>query len=273
MISRNLVPSKFANQFYEEFIEVLSYYQLEQKIELTEHLLNALINIEQYYKTADESFWKLYSSSEDSLVKRYGKALVPYVSKQFHHYFDFSVGLTIKGIYTRDEFNDLDSDAQTLNESEKATFFHFLKNGIRNLLQGLYLEREPEFELKKEEVLPASSSDIVTTESRLCLAVYFLLKAGFNIEPRNNKNVSQVARFTHMLRGKTWTSANNSSIYKKMRDLPEVNKGEALIKDLEFIKAYFEDLEIESALILIDAEIEKAILKLPAAKQRKYGVK
>jgi hypothetical protein len=254
-------------------MEVLGHYELEQKIELTENMLSSILNVEQYHKTNDDSFWDLYAESEKNLLKRYGKALLPYTTKQFHFYFDCEIGLTIKKVYSQEEYNNLPSELQSLDSSEKEAFFRLAKNAIRNTLQSLYLEKEPDFEIAEKEGLSGSNIDKEATDARLCLTVYYLLKAGFNVEPRNNKYVSQIARFAHMLRGRSWPGAANSALYKKLRTVPEINTGENHIKDLKFIRTHFEDLDLKAALELIDKEIENAISKLPTVKQKVYRSK
>jgi hypothetical protein len=52
--------------------------------------------------------------------------------------------------------------------------------------------------------------------------------------------------------------------------IPNYNKEEYLIKDLRFIRPYFEALHIQKALDLIDNEIETSIKELPLSKRKQY---
>jgi len=52
--------------------------------------------------------------------------------------------------------------------------------------------------------------------------------------------------------------------------MPNYKKGDQLIADLKFIKPYFEQLNIERAVELIDEEIKRAIQELPSTARKKY---
>ena len=68
--------------------------------------------------------------------------------------------------------------------------------------------------------------------------------------------------------GTKFTTLQKSSIYKKYQLIPNYNKEEYLIKDLRFIRPYFEALQIQKALELIDKEIETSIKELPLSKRK-----
>jgi len=52
--------------------------------------------------------------------------------------------------------------------------------------------------------------------------------------------------------------------------MPNYKKSDQLIADLKFIKPYFEQLNIEKAVELIDEEIQRAIKELPSTARKKY---
>jgi hypothetical protein len=52
--------------------------------------------------------------------------------------------------------------------------------------------------------------------------------------------------------------------------MPNYKKDKQLIYDLKFIKPYFEQLNIEKAVGLIDEEIRRAIKELPSTARKKY---
>jgi hypothetical protein len=125
----------------------------------------------------------------------------------------------------------------------------------------LYLQRDPEFEpqeRKSESISEADEHDTEITKSRQLLAVYYLLKAGFNLEHRVSGNVSQIAKFVHLMTGTKFTTIQNSDIYKKYLKMPNYKKDRELIKDLKYVRSYFSELALHNVVQLIDEEINKA---------------
>jgi hypothetical protein len=273
---RNIARPRFqvvpllAQQFARDYEEVIKEYSLPQQLELTNHLLNVLDLMEQYIDSSDGAVWQQYRESEDSLLRKYGKTLKPYAEKYFYKYFDFDLVLTEKEIYSTDEFNRLTADQQSLTLSERHLFIRVCRNTLDNSRTFLQLRMEPENAETTQDLSSQLEPDREATKARQLLTIYYLLKAGFNIEHRGSHTISEVVRLAHLLTGAKLTNLQNSDIYKKYSLMPNYKKGEHLIADLKFIRPYFEALHIEKAVELIDEEIQRAIKELPSELRKKY---
>lgn len=261
--------------FNKEYKEAMKPYEIEQQIELTDYLLEVTELINEYERSKDDKILKTLEKKEDALAKRFGKSLKPFKIKSFHKYFMFDIVLNEKDIYTADEFNALSSEEQVLSGKEIARFIRDCQNTLRNAKSYLYLEAPPEFEPKSkmdagETETMGGTPDKEITRSRQLLAIYYALKAGFGIEHRRNANISDIAKFVHLMTGTKFNGLNNSEIYKKYKDIPGHKEGAELVKDLKFIRHYFETLEIKEAVKLIDEDIARAMQDIPYAQRKKY---
>lgn len=257
-----------------EISSVLMKCDGEQKIELAEHLIKTFDEIQEYFKTKEEEVYQKYASREKDLLKKYGKALKPYADLSIYKLFDFDMLLAEKDYYTSKEFNSLKAGEGDLSEKDIKEWCDGMKRMLYGALHFSYLEKEPEFETtpntKDQLAGTKDEDDKEITEARQLLAIYFLLKSGFNIEHRGTNSVSEVTRFAHLLTGTKFTTLQKSSIYKKYQLIPNYNKEEYLIKDLRFIRPYFVALNIQKALELIDKEIETSIKELPLSKRKSF---
>lgn len=257
-----------------EINNALMKYEDEQKIELAEHLIKTFDEIQEYFKTREEEVYQRYANREKDLLKKYGKAFKPYSNLSIYKLFDFELLLAEKDYYTSKEFNSLEAGEGDLSERDVKEWCDSMKRMLYGAIHFSYLEQEPEFETmpnRKEQLAGIKDKDDKEiTEARQLLAIYFLLKSGFNIEHRGTNSVSEVTRFAHLLTGTKFTTLQKSSIYKKYQLIPNYNKEEYLIKDLRFIRPYFEALNIQKALELIDEEIEVSIKELPLSKRKSF---
>lgn len=250
---------------------VLNHYGTEQKIELAEHLLQTFDDLLEYFKTKEDNIYEKYASRENGLLKRYGKKFIPFSELSLYKFFDFDNVLSETDYYTSKEYNSLKDGEGELSEDNIRELVNTMKRRLHGIVYYLYLEREPQFETKEKEISGTKDeADKDITEARQLLTIYYLLKAGFDIEPRGTNSVSEVTRFAHLMTGTKFTTLQKSSIYKKYQLIPNYNKEEYLIKDLRFIRPYFEALNIQKALDLIDKEIETSIKELPLSKRKQY---
>lgn len=259
-----------ANLFVADYNAVVEQYAPAQQLEITEHLLAI---VELFRKEAMEPaiLWQQYHQKEDALLIRYGKMLRPYATKQFHQYFDYTTVLIVKGIYSSEIYNGLTPEEQGLTVTEIAQFLHMCNNTLYHARYFLYLEREPQITVQPVKGTPATEEpDNEITKARQLLAIFYLLKTGFAIEHRDTHSVSAVAQLVHLLTGTKFTTTQNSDIYKKYASMPNYNKGEQLITDLQFIQPYFNRLNMQEAVQLIEEEINRAIKDLPAGARNKY---
>lgn len=200
MTLRHQLPALLAKKFIKAHAKMIKEYKYSEQNELTEHLLNTLELIDQFSKTQNKDFWKQYVDLENKLAKKYGKHLKAYQSSYFYKYFQFDIIVGEFDFYSSKEFNALPYEQRDFNQNEISQFLTLCKNALNNELSFLYLQKEPEFIITENKPLVESSADKEATEARMCLAVYYLLKGGLNIQPRNNKNVTEIAHFASMLR-------------------------------------------------------------------------
>ncbi|MDO9187641.1 MAG: hypothetical protein Q7W13_16650 [Bacteroidia bacterium] len=239
-----------------EITEVLTHYDTEQKIELIEHLQQIFKEIAEYYKTNnEESIYRGYSDRQQQLLKKYGKLFKPFANKRFDNYFDFNRILSIKNYYTAEEYNQLESNEDLIEQD-----IYELTTSMRNFLDGelhfLYLDREPQFSDTESD--SREENDKESTEMQQLLALHYLLKAGFEIQARGSNSVSDMTQLAHMLLGKKFTNLQNSSIYKKYKKLPNFDSPSQLVKDLKHIRPYFEKLDLQSIVDLINKDLKTA---------------
>lgn len=271
MTPRHQIPALLAQLFSRSYSEMLKSYELDQQIELTEHLLQQIKIIKEYQKTQSEKIFSEYTEKETNLLKKYGKHLKPYSEQSFYKFFRFDIAIMEADFYTSKEYNELPYEQQNLSDEEIEHILQLYSNTLANSLHiHLYLQKEPEFELSQSKEIKGTEIDKDITEARQLLAIYYLLKTGFRIEHRENKNVSEIARFAHLMTGEKFTTLQKSNIYKKYQLIPNYNKGEYLIKDLQYIKPYFQELGLTKAVEEIDLEIQATIKDLPRIKRKKF---
>lgn len=271
MINRNSVVPRLVKMFLDNYKNVMKHYNNAERIEITEHLLEVLELLKNYQKTKDDNLYKEWQKKEDVLLKKYRDKLRPYKAKFFHSYFEFETIILTKELYTAEEYNSLPEEEQGLSEREIKNYLNQIGNGLRAELDSYYMEPTSTGEKKTpEKELLGDQPDKDITRSRQLLAIYYMLKAGFNIEHRKNSNVSDVAKLIHLMTGTKFTTLNSSEIYKKYKDIPAHKKGAQLIKDLKFIKPYFESLDIKEAVRMIDEDINRALQDVPLTERKKY---
>lgn len=252
--------------------EILSHYEDEQKVEIAEHLIQTFDDLLEYFKTRSEDVYQKYAKRENELLKKFGKTFKPYTQKRIYTLFDFDRLLLEKNYFTADEFNSLKGDEGELCESDIKELSSSIQRMLHGALHFLYLEREPQFETKEKNIAGVKDEvDKEITEARQLLAIYYLLKSGFEISHRESNSISEVTRFAHLLTGTKFSTIQKSSIYKKFQYMPNYNKEEYLIKDLRFIRPYFEALHLQKVTELIDKEIEKSIRELPASRRKNFS--
>ena len=261
---RNHVAPLLVQKFQHDYEAIMEHYTLLQQLEITEHLLS-LVQLARQESAHSDQFWHQYKAKDLALLKRYGKTLKPYVSKSFHAYFYYDTVLTEKEIYSCEIYNSLPGAEQSLSADEISQFLQCCQNVLDWAIHFLYLQKEPEGLDVETVTAPATEEpDKEATRYRQLLTLYYLLKAGFQTEHRDNGNISDVVRLAHLLTGVKFTSLQNSDIYKKYAKIPDHKAGAQLLADLQYIRPYFTNLHLDSAVALIDEDIrqhEKRIRK------------
>jgi sulfur relay (sulfurtransferase) DsrC/TusE family protein len=263
-------------RFNEEYTIILNYYSTEQQIELTEHLIQAIEYVRQYQRSHDEQDWGKYANHEKALLKKYGNHLKYYIDARFYEYFDFDLVLSTKDILTSEAFNVMqDAKEQSLSAIEASLFLNTVQRYLSNSLQLLYLNCPPENDkLRTVNVYDTFSRidevDKNITKARQLLAIHYFLKASLGIEARDNHAASGIAKLIHLLTGTRFTTLQNSDIYKKYLQMPNYKSDGKLIEDLQFIRPYFTEIGLQSALKMIDEEMNRAMKELPYHQRKKY---
>lgn len=240
---------------FKEITEVLTHYNAEQKIELIEHLQQMFKEVAEYFKTNEDAIYRTYADRQQELLKKYGKQFKPFAFKRFDNYFDFKHILSIKDYYTAEEFNQLESN-DDLTEQDIYELTTSMRNFLGGELHFLYLDREPQFSNDKDDSKDENNKE--STEMQQLLALHYILKAGFEIEARGSNSVSELTQLAHLLLGKKFTTLQNSSIYKKYKKLPNFESLSQLIKDLKHIRPYFEKLDLQNVVELINKDLKAA---------------
>jgi len=274
MINRRTAAALLAKKFVNDYDEVMKHYETVQQIELTGHVMKIIEFMQEYQKSKDDGLFKKWQREELVLAEKYKNTLKPYKAKSFHKYFQYDIVLTEQDLYTAKEYNKLPANEQGLSDNEIKTFLLTCQKSLNNSLERLYLQEPSEKTqvtkpISKEESL-GDQPDKEMTRSRQMLTIYYLLKAVFYIEHRRSTNVSDIAKFVHLMTGIKFNGLNNSDIYKKYQTIPAHKEGAELIKDLRFIRPYFESLGINDAVKMIQTDIEKALLDIPHAERKKY---
>lgn len=269
-LSRHKVVALLAQKFTHDYEDAIKDYGLPLRLEITEHLMSVVELITEYSQNEDESVYKKFADLEEALLKKHRKTLMPYWSKQFYHYFSFGMVLVEKNVYSTEEFNRLTNEEQRLSLGEIGDFVFRCRNILYHARTYVYLQMEPESADESTDISGLPEPDKEFTKARQLLAIYYLLKTGFNIEHRNSHPVTDVARLAHLLTGTKFTTTQNSDIYKKYSQMPDYKKGELLLDDLNFIRPFFEQLQMATAIQLIDEKIQQVIKELPSVARKKY---
>lgn len=134
----------------------------------------------------------------------------------------------------------------------------------------LYSRHEPTFlkqceleldklkQLDQFEIRSDLSQDVISsvnfTNSQNVLIYYYFFKAN-GLEAPHNVTIASIAKFVHLITGKSFSKLDNSEFYKKLKTAPNFKKDAGLIKDLEIIKPFFQKVELVEIVKMIDNEL------------------
>lgn len=245
------IPYLLAQKFTKEYDELMTESPLEMKIEITKHLEQLMI----VFRDEPDTCFKSIKAAEQAFLEKHGSLLKAYHDVQFYKYFNTDIVLSEKEIFTSEEWNSLPANIQALSPELAKKFQMVCINLLSMSLQFLYLDKQIEPIGSSEKATNAEKTGGIT-KARQLLAIYFLLKSQ-GIEHRADTSVSAVARLIHLISNTPLTNIQNSDIYKKYREMPYYKKGKELLADLEFIKPFFEAVNLKDVLNLVNAEIEK----------------
>ncbi len=271
-IPRSRAAPLLVRQFIQEYKDTIKDFDLPQQLEFTEHFVAMLNLVLEHASSHDEEIYEQYLLLEDGLLKKYKKTFRPYLRQRFYLYFDLNSVLKEKNIYPPEQFECLSNDEQCLSLEEATQFACKCTDIMYHARMMIYLQMEPETAspATKPVIISPDETDKEATRARQLLAIYYLLKAGWGVEPRSTHAISIPVRFVHLLTGTKFKTLGNSEIYKKYCRMPNYNSGERLISDLKFIRPSFEQLHIHQAIKWIDEEMQRAVSDLPAIERTKY---
>ena len=97
----------------------------------------------------------------------------------------------------------------------------------------------------------------LTNNQKALVFYYFLRVCGVN--PRVTVDLSTIARGTHLLLGKEFTTIDNSSLYKFLHAVPDFNNPQALLRDFAHIQPLFAKVGLKEALQLMEHDLALAL--------------
>lgn len=113
----------------------------------------------------------------------------------------------------------------------------------------------PLLENKKIPVNKKQEYTTTFTEHQQILALHFLLKQ-LGITPRADVNISDVARFAHLITKHPITHIDNSRKSQILKNILSEKSDKKHLSDLQFIRPFFEKLLLNKAVETIDQEIK-----------------
>lgn len=120
------------------------------------------------------------------------------------------------------------------------------------------LKKELIFQEQNQPPLEVNQGQsVIFSNNQLVLIFYYFFKY-CGIEPRISIDIAPLAKFMHLVTGKKLTTIQNSDFYKRWGKAPNYKDNKELIKDLEFIKPLFEQVDLKEIVKQIDNEIDTA---------------
>ena len=202
---------------------------------------------------------------EINLLEPYRDKMIPFVKTRLRYYF------------SKDEFNQtllfqkLQINEALLNEDEYMHYIMQVHLILRNIKQNLYLRPieaakentagnnaeaqnlidNPD-ELEKQGFNPKNKE---YTRNRQVLMYYFVLKL-MGISKMDNHTL-RYAEFGHALCYWAVPSIKDSDLYKKLGRAPYIQESTQIkLKDLEYVKRQFENIEHAEGIAMVQKEID-----------------
>lgn len=114
----------------------------------------------------------------------------------------------------------------------------------------------PISEMEKGALNRKHEYSVTFSDKQQALALYFLMEH-IGITPRADVNMTDVARFLHLLSNQPITVLDNSAKYGILKKLFNGKSDKAYLKDLETILPYFQKLQLDKAQRMIQEEIKE----------------
>lgn len=249
-LDRFVLVQKFLAHFFRELFRSIKDFSIDEQIDI----FNTLLEILLMHKKG-EDFEKIIKVAEEKLFFRYRQRMSEFSNAGILAYLDQT---SLKFFEFIDDLEITDRE-QHLTDEE---YENFLNNVRRVLLNQSHLAiiseplAQPHPQEKETSVDDIQGRNPEHTTRRQALAIYYLSQyCGFN-----KGTEIALARFVQFLSGK-----NLDNITKILRNplkiAPEKRKraDEELIKDLIYIRDYFDALRMANIVSLINRDINEVM--------------
>ncbi len=219
----NSVVIKELNEDYNHFCSIL-----DESYKLGKPLLPAIKKFRMQYEPGIEGFYQM-----DGELDRF---LHGFDSVEDENEGTINLGKSKKQLH---ELSDFQLACLFADQKAKDQFYEFLNSNEP-------IEKSNEPDRKNENYRENTEKNKDFTTSRQVLAIHFLMKY---IHVRDTDK-SEIARFVQFLTGK-----NYDNIYKKVLS-PYSHNNKTFKQDLRFVREYFEKLNLQELVRMINNEIE-----------------
>jgi hypothetical protein len=164
-------------------------------------------------------------------------------------------------------FARLKIEEPVLTEEEFENYIDFIYRLLHSLIENIciqpYEEAKAQTEKEVKNISEGSDDQIVGfksqskeyTRSRQILLFYFVLE--LIGKSKHKDSMKKLAEFGHVLFAWPTDNAVNAGVYRMLKDAPYLKENDkAMLKDLEFIKKQFENIEHEKGIALVQKEID-----------------
>lgn len=242
-IDRNNLLVKLEGVFLNRLEKALESYTADEKIELTESVL-AMI---KFFKENDKpGNFEKFSESDKALKLKYRSRLKPFLEENLDLMLDPQHCIYASKLFLPEEYNLLQD--QFLTDKEYQNYLQRLLWFVKNYLGHLYISP-----IEGMDTVSLSGKGKEITLRKQALAMCFLFEyLGIN----DNGQGTAKANFIKFLTGGSY-----DNIYKVVQNPRKVGDGEKArkhyISELKFIKEYFEKLEFDGVVTILDNEIDQ----------------
>ncbi len=147
----NQYPIQLSQKFNTDFFQCVSAFPQSHKLEFIEHLLDCFDLIDVYLNDPTKSNYEPYKLKEDAFLKIHKGTLKPYVQLKMYLYFGSEIVLLEKDIITKEDYNSILPEQQSLSYSQWQTFFNLCRNLLYFEKRTCLLNQLPDYSISAEE--------------------------------------------------------------------------------------------------------------------------
>jgi hypothetical protein len=266
-MERNKLGSYVLQSFTKDFIASAENLTVDEQIYFVETLIEMWRTVQNAdYEGQPENIFYDLEFIQEKLLSRFRSRMSVFMKLHLQDYF-FKDGFNRERLWKR-----LDLQQEEPFTEEEYPDYQLKIVGLLMEFKTMLLLREPNetgFSADKNKkssviLIPQVIEKFETpfkvpdfSRARQVLALYYLFKA-CGVEPRKNNNISDVARFAHLVMGVKIVKLQNSEIYDKFQHVPSIKTDEHLVKDLDFLIPYFTSLNLHDIVTLIRHDMQQA---------------